>query len=255
MNKTTVKVLQEIIRSKFSVDSASKNLKKAKTTIYDCLSYLRKNDILNKNNRLKDNELTDAYKKLFLTYPYDFSFLTKNNLKILLMLNKNISFIDIIKRSRLSRFTVHQLLKDLRNRGFIDENNVLIHPPELLSLLKTIRKYKDNHFLKLPDTAVIIGSDEERNLIQATKETSLPLHLTAFSAIKSIVSPYNYYTTKKRTTVHDIFDDAKIISKSKREQLITALFYDKNRKKLKKDISYEKIINSKEFKTFKIENG
>lgn len=252
MNKTTVKVLQELIRNrKFSVESTAKKLNKAKTTVYDCLSSLRKSSLLDKNNQLKDHEFAQAYKKLFLVCPYDFSFLTRNNLSILFLLEKEISFTDLIKKSKKSRFTVNQLLKHLKNRGFINKNNKLIFP-ELLALLKTIRKYQRNYLIELPLTAVIVDKDEERDLIQATKETQLPLKKTAFSAMK-VISPYNYYTTKKRITEKDIFSDAKILSKTKREELITALFYKKE--KIKKDQEYEQIIQSKEFKEFEKENG
>lgn len=253
MNKTTIKVLQEIIRNKnFSVESAAEKLGKARTTIYDCLAELRKSNILDKRNHLEDNELTNAYKKLFLTYPYDFSFLSKNNIRILLLLEKEMPFTEIIQKSKLSRYTVNQLLKELKNRGFLNKKNKLVKPPELLSLLRIIKKTRSNNTLKLPNTAVIIKRSEKRDLIQATKETSLNLKPTAFSAFNvKIISPLNYYTTKKRVCMQDIFNDAKEISQTKREILITALFYYKNKKKLKKNICYEEIINSKEFEEFK----
>ena len=61
MNPTTVNVLQEIIRQNdFSIASLSQKLHKAKTTIYDCFANLRKSLILTTNNRLLDNELTQA---------------------------------------------------------------------------------------------------------------------------------------------------------------------------------------------------
>lgn len=247
MNKTTIKVLQEIIRNKdFKVRNTAKKLNKAKTTVYDCLATLRKNNLLNKHN-----ELTEAYKILFLTYPYDFSFLTKNNLPILFLLEDEISFTNIIRKSKKSRFTVNNLLKHLKNRGFINKNNKLLLQ-ELINLIRTIKKYKNNYLIELPPTAVIIDKNEERNLIQATKNTQLPLKKTAFS-VMDVVSPYNYYTTKKRITESDIFTDAKIISKTKREEFITALFYRK--KKLKKDQKYEEIIHSREFSKFEKENG
>jgi predicted transcriptional regulator len=250
MNKTTIKVLQEIIRNKeFSVESTAKTLNKAKTTIYDSLAKLRKNYLLNKKNQLTNNEVTQAYKKLFLSFPYDFSFLTKNNLVILQLLEDDISFTKIIKLSKKSRFTVHQLLKQLRTRGFINKKNRFLFS-ELLDLLKIIKKYNNNHLIELPSTAVIIQQNEERNLIQATKETVLPLRKTAFS-VMDVVSPYNYYTSKKRVTENDIFMDAKILAKTKREEFITALFY--KRKKLKRDMQYEQLIKLKEFKDF--ENG
>lgn len=248
MNKTAVKVLQEIIRNRhFTVENTAKKLKKAKTTIYDCLAELRKGNILQQDNRPKQNELTEAYKRLFLAYPYDFSFLTKNNLKIFFQLNEERPFREIIKKSGLSRFTAHQLLRQLRNRGFINKKNKLIQPEELVALIKTIKKFQQNHYVELPSTAVVIDENEERTLIRAAKDTQLPLKITAFSAFEA-VSPYNYYTTKIKVTVQDIFNDAKTISKTRREKLITALFYKKNRNKLKKDQEYEELIKSKEFK-------
>jgi predicted transcriptional regulator len=246
MNKTAIKVFQELVRNKdFSVESMAKKLNKAKSTIYDCLSNLKTNHLLT------DNELTESYKKLFLTYPYDFSFLTKNNLKILFLLENEISFTKIIKKSKKSRFTVNQLLKDLKNRGFVNKNNKLTLP-ELQGLINLIKKYQNNYFLKLPKTAIIIEQNKNRNLIQATKDTQLLLKKTAFS-VMNVVSPYNYYTTKKIITKKDIFEDAKIISKTIREKLITALFYKKE--KLKNDQQYEQIIQTKEFKDFAKENG
>ncbi|MBU1622223.1 MAG: hypothetical protein KJ597_01475 [Nanoarchaeota archaeon] len=250
MNKTAIKVLQEIIRNKyFKIEDAARKLKKAKTTIYDCLAKLRKNNLLDKNNTLRSNQLTQAYKKLFIMYPYDFSFLTKNNLKILFLLDKERTFGEIIKKTKLSRYTVNQLLKQLRTRGFSNKRNKLTRPEELISLIKTIQKFQQTYYLELPPTAVIIDDNEKRTLIQATKETDLPLKYTAFSAFNiKIIVPYNYYTTKKKVTFKDVFDDAKIISKTRREKLITALFYKKNRKRLKKDKEYEVLIASKEFK-------
>lgn len=249
MNKTTIKVLQELIRDKdFSVEGTAKKLNKAKTTIYDCISTLRKKQILNKQNRLKNNELAEAYKKLFLTFPYDFSFLTTKNMAILLLLDKEISFTVLIKKSKRSRFTVNRLVRHLRSRGFTNKKNKLISPPELLKLLIIIKKYKYNKIIQLPENAVIIGSNEKRDLILA--KITLPLHKTAFSAFQEVISPHNYYTTKKRITRQDIFTDAKTISRTKREQLMAAFFYKKNRKNLKKDKDYEMLIQSKEFKEF-----
>jgi predicted transcriptional regulator len=243
MNKTTVEVFQEMIRNKnFSVEGTAKKFNKAKTTIYDNLSIIK--------HILQNDQLTKAYKTLFLTYPYDFSFLTKNNLTILFLLENEISFTEIIKKSKKSRFTVNNLLRHLKQRGFINKKNKIILL-ELLDLLKIIKKYQKNDFIKLPNTAVMIDQNGNRDLIQATTNTNLQLKKTAFSAM-NIISPYNYYTTKKKVMSKDIFLDAKLISKTKREELITALFYKKE--KIKKDPKYENIINTKEFKEFEKEN-
>jgi len=56
-----------------------------------------------------------------------------------------------------------------------------------------------------------------------------------------------YYTTKTKLSVQEIFEDAKIISKDKRDKFITALYYYKHKNKLEKDPEYEELIKSKEF--------
>lgn len=250
MNKTTLIVLQEIIRNKdFNVEKVAKALGKAKTTIYDDLAELRKNNILNKNNELKVNELTNAYKLLFLKYPYDFSFLTDSNLKIIFILKDEISFGQTIKKSNLSRFTTHQLLKSLKNRGFVNKKNKLIAPKELIELVKVIEKFQNNTIIELPANAAVINDNQERKLIQTPKNIEIPLKKTAFSAFNiSIALPANYYSTKKKISTQDIFDDAKTISDSQREKLLTTLYYKKNRKKLKKDAEYEEVLKTEEFK-------
>lgn len=250
MNKTAIKVLQEMVRNKeFTVEGAVRRLGKAKTTIYDCLASLRKQNILDVENHLQDNQLTQAYKRLFLAYPYDFSFLTTNNLKILFFLDCERSFGDIVRQTGLSRYTVHRLLKELRRRGFVTKKNKLIQPQELITVIVVIKKFQQTVQLRLPATAVIVDDNEQRSLIRTTKGTTLPLKPTAFSAFTiKIVLPHRYYTTKKRVTVQDIFDDAKIISYTRREKLLTALFYKKNRRKLQKDQEYEELICSEEFR-------
>lgn len=251
MNHTTVKVLQEIIRqNNFDVTSLSQKLHKAKTTIYDCFANLRKSLILTKNNHLQDNELTHAYQQLFLVHPYDFSFLTPTNLKILLLLDQERSMQDIIKKSKLSRFTVHQLLRELKNRGFVNKRNKLISPPQLLHLLKIIKKNQENTVIALPPNATVLAHEADHDII--ISETTLPLQPTAFSAF-NVVSPHHYYSTKKQVTTQDIFNDAKTISSSKREQLMIAVYYKKNRKKLASDPEFEKLIKSPEYQEF--ENG
>jgi len=47
-------------------------------------------------------------------------------------------------------------------------------------------------------------------------------------------------------------DDAKAIASSKREQLIIAVYYKKNRKKLFLDPDFEKLIKSSEFEDFEL---
>ncbi len=251
MNHTTVNVLQEIIRqNNFDVTSLSQKLHKAKTTIYDCFASLRKSLILTKNNHLQDNELTQAYQQLFLVNPYDFSFLTPTNLKILLLLDQERGMQEIIKKSKLSRFTVHQLLRELKNRGFVNKKNKLISPPQLLHLLTIIKKNQENTIITLPPNATILTHKADHNII--ISETTLPLQPTAFSAF-NVVSPHRYYSTKKQVTTQEIFNDAKAIATSKREQLMIAVYYKKNRKKLVFDSEFEKLIKSSEYQEF--ENG
>ncbi|MEK6938575.1 MAG: hypothetical protein AABX04_06010 [Nanoarchaeota archaeon] len=233
MNKTELKVLQEIIRNKESnVSSLSQKLKKSPSRIYGCLQKLKP---------LLTNPLIESYKKLFLSQPYDFSFLTPTNLKILLKLPS--TFTKLVKETKLSRFTVHQLLRQLKNRGFINQSNEIINP-ELLELLQTLKKYPTP--LSLPVDAVIVYQDQEHDLILS--ETPLKLSPTAFSAFDVNIQPlHRYYTTKIKPTKQDIFEDAKLLSKDKRDQFITALFYYKHRKELKEDKEYQEIIESKEF--------
>lgn len=251
MNHTTIKVLQEIIRTNnFDVTSLSQKLHKAKTTIYDCFARLRKSLILAKNNLLLDNGLTQAYQQLFLVHPYDFSFLTHTNLKILLLLDQERSMKEIIKKSKLSRFTVHQLLRELKNHGFVNRKNKLITPPQLLHLLTIIKKNQENTVIVLPPNATVLAYQADHDII--ISETTLPLQPTAFSAF-NVVSPHHYYSTKKKVTTPDIFNDAKAIATSKREQLMIAVYYRKNRKKLAFDPDFEKLIKSAEYQEF--ENG
>ncbi|MBI4980514.1 winged helix-turn-helix domain-containing protein [Candidatus Woesearchaeota archaeon] len=248
MNKTTIIILQELIRNQdCSIASLANKLKKAKTTIYDCFHALRAAQILNQNNQLTNNELTTAFKQLILSYPYDFSFLTTNDLKILFLLQKPITFKKLLAQTKLSRFTINQLLKQLKSRGFVNKQNQLIAPKELVILVKLIKKSQENISFELPPNAVIISHQEDHDIILS--DQPLPLKPTAFSALNA-VSPHYYYTTKKKLTLQGVFNDAKTITSSKREELITALFYKKNRKRIKKDDYYEQIINTQEFKEF-----
>ncbi len=248
MNKTTLLLLQELIRNpKVSIANLANKLQKAKTTIYDCFHALRAAQILNQNNQLTNNELTIAFKQLFLSYPYDFSFLTTNNLKILFLLQQPITFKKLLTQTKLSRFTINQLLRILKSRGFINRQNQLITPKELIVLIKQLKKSQENISFELPQNAVIISHQEDHDIILS--DQPLPLKPTAFSAL-NVISPHYYHTTKKKSTFQDVFNDAKTIASSKREELITALFYKKNRKRIKKDTFYEQIINTSEFKEF-----
>ena len=251
MNKTSVKVLQILIRDNFpSVKSIANQLSKAKTTIYDCMAELRQETILSKENKLRENDLTKSLKLLFLKHPYDFSFLTKTNLKVLSIITAEHDFQNIIKTSKLSRYTVHQLLRNLKKRGFVNRKNKLTQPKELIAVINTLQQ----KYIELPASATVVFEDNKRKIIQATKKTILPLKPTAFSAFNiMLASPYNYYTTKKRPSKKDIFEDAKVLSSTKREKLLTALFYKKNIKQ--KDEEYEKIIKSPEFREIEKDYG
>ncbi|MBT4858315.1 hypothetical protein HON49_04020 [archaeon] len=255
MNKTTVKILQEIIRDPlFSIANASTKFKKAPTTIYDCTTKLRKLKILSNKNKLLNNELTTAYKKLFITHPYDFSFLTKNNIQILKHMLKEITFQELIIKSKKSRFTVNQLIKNLKQRGFANKQNKIIEPKELIKTIKTIIKYEQNNIIDLPPSAITIYHCKDRNIIQTTKETKLNLNKTSFSAFKfKIITPRNYYTTLKKISIRKIFNDAEKTSKNKREHLLTAMYYYKNRKKLRKNKFYDELIKTEEFQELKKE--
>jgi len=237
MNKTEIKVLQEIIRNNdFDAISLSQKLNKSPSRIYGCLQKIKP---------LLGNHLIESYKKIFLTYPYDFSFLTKTNIKILSLLP--LAFTELIHKTKLSRFTIHQLLRQLKNRGFVDKKNRIINK-ELAELIQNLKKYPT--LISLPLDAVTVYQDSEHDIILS--DTILSLTLTAFSAFDVNIQPLHYYyTTKKNITKQDIFDDAKILSKDKRDQLITALFYYKHRKELKEEKIYEQIITSKEFGEYK----
>lgn len=247
MNKTTIKTLQLMIRENKFVQDIAKSLNKSRSNIYSCLADLRQEQILDKDNNLKKNRLVDSYKLLFLKYPYDFSFLTENNLKILLLLVEGESFGRLIKKIKLSRYTVNTLLKELRGRGYINKKNKLLRPKELIELVKTIKYYKEHFIIELPDSAVFL----DKEIIQS--EANLPLNKTAFSVFNiSIISPHKYYTTKKKISKMEIFQDARKISETMRERLITAIYYKKNNLK---DEEYGKIIKTKEFKDFYKQNG
>ena len=247
MNKTTVKTLQLIIRENKSVQDIAKSIGKSKNNIYSSFADLRKCNILDKNNKLNKNELLDAYKLLFLKYPYDFSFLTKNNLEILFLLIKGDSFSNLIKRTNLSRYTVNQLLKELKKRGFVDRENKLIQPNELIELIEVIKYYHSHNMIELPGSAVFLTKE----IIQS--EMALPLNKTAFSAFNiGVISPHKYYTTKKKITKKDIFQDARKISRTTREKFIMAVYYKNNNLK---DEEFDRIIQTKEFNEFYKENG
>lgn len=248
MNKTTILLLQELICNPNSPTASLANkLKKAKTTIYDCFRMLRTAQILTQNNQLNNNELTIAFKQLFLSYPYDFSFLTTNNLKILYLLQEPITFQKLLAQTKLSRFTINQLLRQLKSRGFVNKKNQLIAPKELIALIKQLKRSQENISFELPPNAVVISHQEDHDIILS--DQPLPLKSTAFSAL-NVISPHYYYTTKKKSTSQDTFNDAKTITSSRREELITGLFYKKNRKRIKKDLIYDQLINTREFKEF-----
>ncbi len=248
MNKTTILLLQELIRNpNHPTANLVNKLKKAKTTIYDCFRTLRTAQILTQNNQLNNNELTIAFKQLFLSYPYDFSFLTTNNLKILYLLQEPITFQKLLAQTKLSRFTVNQLLRQLKSRGFVNKQNQLIAPKELIVLIKQLKKSQENVSFELPPNGVVISHLEDHDIILS--DQPLPLKPTAFSAL-NVISPHYYYTTKKKSTLQNIFSDAKTIASSRREELITGLFYKKNHKKLKTDQYYEQLISTQEFKEF-----
>ncbi len=248
MNKTTILLLQELIRNPNSPTASLANkLKKAKTTIYDCFCTLRTAQILTQNNQLNNNELTIAFKQLFLSYPYDFSFLTTNNIKILYLLQEPITFQKLLAQTKLSRFTINQLLRQLKSRGFVNKQNQLIAPKELIVLIKQLKRSQENISFELPSNAVVISHQEDHDIILS--DQPLPLKLTAFSAL-NVISPHYYYTTKNKSTPQGIFNDARTIASSRREELITGLFYKKNHKKLKTDQYYDQLINTQEFKEF-----
>jgi len=247
MNKTTIKTLQLIIRENKSIKDIAKSLNKSKNNIYSSFADLRNNKILDKHNNLNKNELVEFYKLLFLKYSYDFSFLTKNNLKILFLLLRGETFSNLIKQTKLSRYTVNQLLKELRNRGYLNQDNKLIQPLELINLIKTIKYYQEHFIVDLPDSAVFLTKE----IIQS--EVELPLNKTAFSAFNTkIISPHKYYTIKNKITKQEIFQDAQKISETIREKFITAIYYIKNSLK---DEEFDKLIRTKEFKEFYNENG
>ena len=139
-------------------------------------------------------------------------------------------------------------MRQLKNSGFVNKKNKLISPPQLLHLLIIIKKFQENIFVELPPNAAILAHLTDHDII--ISETTLLLQPTAFLAF-NVVSPHYYYSTKKQVTVQDVFDDAKAIASSKREELMIAEYHKQNHRKLILDPHFEKLIKSPEFKEFK----
>lgn len=226
MNKTTVKVLQLIIRknNRLKPIEIADKLNKTVKNIYFCLKKLEEQNILNKKKELKENKLTNEYKKLFIKYPYDFSFLTTTNMKIISQLTKKQQFFEIISRTNKSRFSVHKILKELRTRGFVDTNNEFTGPEEIINIIE-INKNKQKE-INLPSGAFVLIENDNRKIIQTIKKVKLDLYKTAFSAMKKVNEPsHNYYTTQLTKPIkEDIIKDALEIQQSQRERNIIEKF-------------------------------
>jgi len=254
LSKTDIQVLQESIRTNASTYRIAEKLGKANSTVYDSIHELQKQEILDKNKRIMNNRMAKSLKKLILLYPYDFSFISGKNTRLLKAILVPKTFSEIMKETGLSRTKVSKTLKNLTGRAFVTKEKqkyCLTHPAELVDAIGAMEEVTP-----APAKAVLLR--EKPMLYLLNKPGKMDKFLTGFSLFTEKGVPIETYYDLYRNTrpnLQDIFDDAEAAAKTMKEKLILGLFYVKYRKRLKKNKGIEEILRTKDFMEMRSDYG
>ena len=253
LSKTQIRILEIMTRKGLnSVKFLSSELALDRSTIYRAMKSLRKQGFLTKNRIARTNH-AQLLKSVLIKYPYSFTFLAGSNMKILFLLTRPHKPSDIIRKTKLSKSQVFKTLSTLKERGILRKINnkwVLNKTiPELEDFLNSYRQYLslDTH---LPDYATMVWKGKESFIAICPKGKSLEGSLTAFSrfnefGIQIQTAKNYYYFPKKKLNVQEIFDHSLRIADTIREKILCAVFYLKNKPKLKKNKKIEDILKGK----------
>jgi len=260
LNKTQIRILNEIYLYKLNSLEIGKKLKLSNLTISRNIKKLKEYNLIDSNNQIP-NTLFSKLLENILSKQLNLIFLQKTNFKILLeLLNKEKNIGELIINLNIEKTQIYDSLKKLKNQSIVIKKNdeysinskLWFDLIEFLIIYKTSNEYLNN---QLPMGSKVLFKKKNKTIFENKNELN-DFQKTAFSVFDfNLFYNTNIYTNKKELlTKEEIYEDALNIASSQRELLFCGIYYLKHKFKYIKNSKHDKIIKilleNKKFKGF-----
>jgi DNA-binding HxlR family transcriptional regulator len=241
MKKTTIKIIELLSQGKSTVSELAKQLNLSLSTVSETVSFLENYGLVTKekkrvtvvklSNSLVARELAKQKTKFSL-----YKMLGGSNELVFVELFKERTFDELLKVTDFSVTFLYMALADLQEIGAVvkKENKKFVALEELHYLITLLRQLHEQ--LDVEIGSIVIHSDKFK-LKKAPKDIPIKGTPTAFSVFSEYnveyISPYNYAIwPEKKLSVEEVFLHALKCSESKKDILISIIFYLKNKRRI-----------------------
>jgi len=241
MKKTELKIFELLMKEKLSISQLSEKLGLTLSTVSEPVTSLENRGLVVKERagvnifvKHTDNILSSEMVKIGNYFSLE-KLLSDSNEYVLAELLEEKTFDELQEKTNLSTTHIYRILTELLEMGAIKRDNRKFRGSEKLHyLISLLRKVHERE--NVESGAIVLFSNDYK-LKKSHQNQSLKGTPTAFSAFSQFgvdyFSPFNYAIwPEKKLTPEEVFVHALKCSESKKDVLISMIFYLKNKRRI-----------------------